>query len=321
MKALDENMKVLDLFCGAGGLSIGFKYEGFAVTGADINPHAKDIFHLNEIGNFIQIDLHETSVIGAYDILIGGPPCRPWSCINIQKRGVLHPDYNLLERYFDHVLALRPRAFLLENVPPMERDASFQRFIKRAFKEGYSVEYRKIKYLNYGAATRRQRLITVGFRDFGLDAREFFDRLDQLKEDPLTVGQAIQKYEGYAANEIPDHEWPELKTIEKYEKYYETGKYGWYKLDYSKFSPSFGNIMKTYILHPRAGVDGFPLRVISVREAMEIMGFPSTFRFPPETGMGKKYQMVANSVSPVVARKMARVIKNMIRDQKTYIGQ
>ncbi len=314
-------MRILDLFCGAGGLSIGFKDEGFAVTGADINPYSQDIFQLNEIGNFIQTNLNETSIIGKFDILIGGPPCRPWSCINIQKRGNIHPDYGLLERYFDHVLALRPRAFLLENVPPMERDTSFQRFIKRAFKEGYSVEYSKIKYLYYGVATRRQRLITAGFRDFGLDAHEFFNRLDQLKEEPLTVGQAIRKYEGYAANELSDHEWPELKTIEKYEKYYETGKYGWYKLDYNKFSPSFGNIMKTYILHPKAGIDGFPLRVISVREAMEIMGFPSTFRFPSETGMGTKYQMVANSVSPVVSRKMARVIKSMIKHQIAYDKQ
>ena len=308
-------MKVLDLFCGAGGLSLGFRDEGFAITGADINPHAGEVFHVNRIGTFIQIDFSSETLTGTYDVVVGGPPCRPWSCVNIRKRGPLHPDYILLERYFDHVLAIRPRAFLLENVPVIARDASFQRFIKKSIKEGYSLEYRTVRYIDYGTATQRRRLITVGFRDFGINPQEFFQRLDRLKVNPVTVGQAIQKYEKCKRDEIPDHEWPKLKTIEKYSRYYETGKYGWYKLDYNGYSPSFGNIMKTYILHPRAGMDGFPLRVISVREALEIMGFPATFIFPAGLGMGMKYQMVADSVSPVVARKMAQVISDILGNQ------
>ena len=93
-------MRVLDLFCGAGGLSLGFRDAGFSVTGVDVNPHSAEIYSINAIGEFIEIDLARDSVTGMFDIVVGGPPCRPWSNINRQRRGFLHPDYSLLERFF-----------------------------------------------------------------------------------------------------------------------------------------------------------------------------------------------------------------------------
>lgn len=305
-------MRALDLFCGAGGLSLGFRNEGFSVTGADINQYSVGIFSLNNIGECIEIDLVRNSVAGTFDVVVGGPPCRPWSSINVRRRGLHHPDYQLLERFFDHVIKLRPHAFLMENVPPMGSDSGFRSLIEKVRREGYSVSSQSVKYLDYGATTKRRRLFTAGFRDFGLDARDFFIRLNKLKEHPLTVGQAIEKYEGYAEGEFPDHEWPHLNTIGRYADYYKSGKYGWSKLEYDGYAPSFGNIMKTYILHPRAGEGDFPLRVLSVRETMEIMGFPADFRFPSGMGLGMRYQMVVNAVCPIAAQKMARVIREMI---------
>ncbi len=308
-------MRVLDLFCGAGGLSLGFRDEGFSITGADNNPYSGKIFSINHIGEFIDIDLTEKPVTDSFDIIVGGPPCRPWSTVNLQRRGSLHPEYILLDRFFEHIIALKPRAFLLENVLPLGHDARFLELIGKATHEGYHILFRTVRYSDFGATTRRQRLIAVGFREFGLNASEFFERLEQMKEPSLTVGQTIKQYENFMYGEYPDHEWPNLTTIDKYQKYYKSGKYGWFKLDYDDCSPSFGNIMKTYILHPLAGMNGYPLRVISVREALEIMGFPSTFTFPSGMGMSMKYQMVANSVSPVVARKLARVIKCMLQSR------
>ncbi|QSZ66933.1 DNA cytosine methyltransferase [Methanofollis aquaemaris] len=309
-------MRALDLFCGAGGLSLGFRDDGFSVTGADINQYSADIFSTNDIGECIEADLTLGSVPGTFDVVMGGPPCRPWSSINTRKRGSLHPDYRLLERFFDHVIELRPHAFLMENVPPMGSDEGFRSLIKKVKREGYSVASQSLKYLDFGAATKRRRLFTVGFRDFGLDAKDFFIRMDRLKEQPITVGQAIEKYEGYAEGKVPDHEWPHLNTIDRYREYYDSGKYGWSKLEYDGYAPSFGNIMKTYILHPRAGEGNFPLRVLSVRETMEIMGFPADFRFPAGMGLSIRYQMVANAVSPIAAQKMARVIREMIESRK-----
>lgn len=309
------DMRVLDLFCGAGGLSQGFRDEGFSITGVDNNPYSREIFLENRIGEFIEIDLVKESIGDTFDVIVGGPPCRPWSCINLQKRGSVHQDYILLDRFFEHIVARKPRAFLLENVLPLGQDARFQELVRSTAHEGYTIEFRTVRYSDYGATTRRQRLIAVGFRDFGLSTREFFERLDQMRKPPLTVGQAIKRYEDLESNGYPDHEWPNLTTIDKYQEYYDSGKYGWCRLEYGDVAPSFGNIMKTYILHPLAGKNGYPLRVISVREALEIMGFPGSFKFPSGMGMSMKYQMVANSVSPVVAGKMARVIRYMLQSR------
>src|SRR5208283_5827291 len=110
-------MRALDLFCGAGGLSSGFKKAGFHVTGLDVNVAAKETFKLNKIGEFISANLAKESIEGDYDIILGGPPCKPWANINTTRRNSHHPDYGLLTRFYDHVINVNPRAFLMENVP------------------------------------------------------------------------------------------------------------------------------------------------------------------------------------------------------------
>lgn len=308
-------MKVLDLFCGGGGFSLGFQNADFFVTGVDNNPFSENIFSLNDIGVFILKDLSFESVDGSFDVVIGGPPCRPWSSINVQKRGEIHPDYSLLERFFDHIHHIKPKLFLMENVPPLMNDETFTRLKNQIENEGYAITSQSINYKEYGSASNRRRLFTIGLRDFGQHPDEFFLRLKRLKNTLHTVGDAIQKFEHMPEGEIPDHVWPKLKTIEKYQEkgYYKTGKYGWVQLKYDDHAPSFGNIMKTYILHPMAGKENYPLRVISVRENLAIMGFPENYRFPEGMGIGMRYQMVANAVSPVVATKMAIVIRDMIK--------
>jgi len=79
-------MKILDLFCGMGGLSLGFA-----------------------------LALRGTEILGL-DIDIGGSPCQPFSIANIKKRGKEHTLYPTFPQFFEIVLEVRPRAFLLENV-------------------------------------------------------------------------------------------------------------------------------------------------------------------------------------------------------------
>jgi len=310
-----SKLKVLDLFCGAGGFSLGFRDEGFSVTGVDINPKSGEIFTLNKIGDFFEKDLTKENITGEFDVIIGGPPCRPWSSINVKRRGIRHPDYSLLKSFFHHIFSLKPQAFLMENVPPLSGDPGYISLIEKTAKEGYSVSFRRINYGHYGIGSQRKRLFTAGFREFGNDANSFFEKMENLKIDPITIHQAIGKYEHFQMDEFPDHIWPQLNTIEKYREHYETGKFGWHKLKYDESAPSFGNVMKTYILHPNAGNENFPVRVISVREVLELLGFPSSYVFPSNMAMGMKYQMAADSVSPLVSRQMAFVLKQIIENR------
>lgn len=303
-----NSIHVLDLFCGAGGFSTGFSRQHFSVTGADINLKAAEIFEINKIGKFIHKNLLSEKVEGNFSIIIGGPPCRPFSSVNVRRRGEAHPNYPLVERYFEHISRLHPDLFFMENVPPTRNYPVFKDAVEKIRNEGYYVEHEVIHYSDFGATTKRRRLIVFGGKDETL-VKNIIAEFNNRKRKAKTVGDAIKKYEDLKEGEYPDHVWPHFKTIHKYRDKYESGQYGWYKLDYSEPAPSFGNIMKTYILHPQAGTNGTPVRVISIREAMEIMGFPQDFRFPKDMGVGMRYQMVVDVVSPTISEILADVVK------------
>lgn len=311
-------MTVLDLFAGIGGLSIGFAAEGFTVIGVDDDEASAETFAINEIGDHIVRDLRNSDVIRPVPVVVGGPPCRPWSAVNVQKRGRSHEDHALLHRYFHHIQEIRPRLFLMENVPPLAGDPDYVDLRRELEFSGYSVGGRILRYSDFGAATARRRLFTVGIRDsaragwldfFGLLEEE---RRSQKDESGSTVRDAIGWLRDVGAKEVPDHEWSQLTTIQKYSEYYESGKYGWRILSWDETAPSFGSVAKTYILHPDSSPGEGDARVLSVKEVLSIMGFDRGFRFPAEVGLTRRYRMAANAVSPRVSRLCARAARRLL---------
>jgi len=295
--------------------------NGFSVTGYDINPWVPEIYRLNRLGQAFRCDLRnptgvEMAVLDRAVLITGGPPCRPWSCVNVRCRREAHPDHTLIRTFFALVLVARPEAFLMENVPPLGSDPVFLECWRMAEQHRYDLAAEVIRYSDYGAATARHRLIVVGFRKGpGRVSRGFlfFQRLREHRRPPRTVMEVLSPYLHVAEGEFPDHVWPHLRTIEKYTAKYESRRFGWYRLASDRPAPSFGSVMKTYTLHPLAGNGtGFPTRVISVREAMAIMGFDAGFRFPEGMSMKIRYQMVSDAVSPVFATICGRVMREML---------
>lgn len=305
-------MKALDLFCGAGGIAQGFLKAGFDVTGVDNSDSVEATFSVNNHASFVRANLDKENIESNCDVITGGPPCKPWSSVNVKRRRIDHRDHRLVSHFFRHVQDLSPPAFLFENVPPLQYDPILLKHLKSMEKFGYSVKGEIIKYSDYGAATARKRLIVFGTRKGVADT--FFQMLNKRRRRAATVKDAIWDLRHIKRSEVVDHEWPELRTIQKYKKYYESGKFGWYILEWDKPAPSFGNIMKTYILHPFGFSEGKP-RVISIREAMLIMGFDRSFQFPSGVGLGHRYQMVVDSVSPVFSYLAAQVIRDFLDDK------
>jgi DNA (cytosine-5)-methyltransferase 1 len=298
--------KVLDLFCGMGGLSFGFAKAGFSVTGVDVAEDARFTYEKIPSSRFFIADLRKEIIEGEYDYVVGGPPCKPWSSVNLTKRGEKHRDYDLVKKYADNVLNIMPSGFVFENVPPLRNDPEFQKQIRRFRRAGYSVTVNLFRFSDYGAATARKRLFAIGFRD--LDPNSFLQTLYLQKKRPATVFSAISEYRHLERGGHPDHYWPELKTIQNYIKFYDTGKFGWRRLTWNEPAPSFGNVMKTYTLHPDSDPRCDHPRVVSPLEVSRIMGFNHGFKFPSGVSLGRKYQMLADSVSPVFSNKIANAI-------------
>jgi DNA (cytosine-5)-methyltransferase 1 len=303
---------VVDLFCGMGGLSYGFSLEGFQVTGFDKWDCAVLSFNHNRIGVAVKMDLLDSlPEIPSDCIIVGGPPCEPWSRLNLNKskKGSRHPLYGCLFRFFEIVLRNRPILFVMENVQGVLKDVRANIFMEK-IKRGYSVEARVISYADYGAATARRRLFVIGVRnDYGVDARSVFEEIPQDK--PVRIRDVIWDLRNRGWDDTTDHVWTRVKTVRRYIRYYRTGKYGWYVLSWDRPSPSFGNITRTYVLHPDS-FNGGEKRPISVREALRIMGFPDNYSFPKGTAICAKYEMIADTVSPSFSTKLARTIRKIM---------
>jgi DNA (cytosine-5)-methyltransferase 1 len=292
---------------------MGFRDAGFRVTGVDDRTCSQEVFVENRIGELLVRDLHNDRVPSNAAVVTGGPPCRPWSAVNMKRRGADHEDHALVERFFEHLHRIRPGAFLMENVPPLAGDAVYRRLIDDMRRRGYSVGSSIVQYSDFGAATTRKRLFTVGFAGkTGSAADEFFRLLNERRRPGTTVREAIGWLRGAARGAIPDHEWSAVTTIGKYAERYRSGRFGWKQLAWDSSAPSFGSVSKTYILHPDSDPEGPEPRVLSVREVLSIMGFPRAFRFPQNLGISIRYRMAANAVSPIVATECARVIRSMI---------
>ena len=179
-----------DLFCGAGGLSLGLQDAGWRVVlGADHDPEALET-HRHLFGGFsVDWDLSDTDRVekiaeliaaAGVELLAGGPPCQPFSkagryMIRHRVRQGLrdpHDERRDLWRSFVEVVRLaRPRAVVMENVPDMALDKEM--FILRAIVHeletlGYAVKERVLDTWRYGVPQFRQRLILVALAD-GMD--------------------------------------------------------------------------------------------------------------------------------------------------------
>jgi DNA (cytosine-5)-methyltransferase 1 len=166
-----RTVRVLDIYCGMGGLSLGFTLalEGAEIHGLDLDQRAVDTYNLN-LQRFgcraERANLLTWSTDGEYDILVGGPPCQPWSLANTKNSGEKHPLYPTFQRYFDIVKAAMPAAFVFENVRGLVTQ-KFKHLLDdqlRSLAETYRVKSAVLNAVDYGVPQKRQRVIVVGIR-------------------------------------------------------------------------------------------------------------------------------------------------------------
>src|SRR5476651_1136231 len=147
---------VVDLFCGVGGLSYGFKQEGFEVkAGVDSDLSCKYAFERNLGGSFTGQDIRRLPAsevkrwldkgAPSYRVLIGCAPCAPFSLYTRRYRKAKHRDrlrkWELLTEFSRLVLATKPDVVSMENVPRLQTHRIFKKFVRDLEAQNYVVTY------------------------------------------------------------------------------------------------------------------------------------------------------------------------------------
>ena len=169
---------VVDLFCGVGGLSHGFRQEGFEIAGGvDSDENCRYAFEYNNEAPFIR---HDVSLLdgeeveklftpGIPSILVGCAPCQPFSVYN-QKNS--DPQWQLLEEFARIISQVRPSVVSMENVPRLMRFRKgkvFDEFVETLEREGYHVRHEIAFAPDYGVPQQRSRLVLLASLRKGLE--------------------------------------------------------------------------------------------------------------------------------------------------------
>ncbi len=190
-----DSLKMIDLFCGAGGLSLGFSQEGFvAVLANDIEECCVDTYAHNhpEIprSRIVKGDINDMlKNLDSYldsekiSIVVGGPPCQGFSMAN-RQRLIDDPRNHLYRSYVEVVKKVRPPFFVMENVKGM---MSVARQVIEDF-EGisYSVAARILNAKDFGVPQNRERLIYIGNK-VGVNN-------DMIFEEIMSYSDTLEEY-------------------------------------------------------------------------------------------------------------------------------
>lgn len=345
----DNNIapKVVDLFSGCGGLSLGFQKAGFdVVLGVDNWLDALDTFSYNHpnaktfLGDLSEVspaeilDNAKQSTL-QLDLVVGGPPCQGFSVSG--KRLIDDPRNRLYKKFVDFVAFAQPKLFLMENVPHLVAMGKgiFKSEIVEDFKEiGYTVTQQILLASNYGVPQNRKRVFFIGSRD-----NNVFRFPEPLTTSRITAKQALSDLPNESIEDgspylcSPKSEYQEMMRSESNGVYNHTITNHTQKTrDIISLVPDGGNYKdlpehlrdtrKVNIAWTRLNSQkpSFTIdtghrhhfhyeynRVPTVREAARLQSFPDDFIF-----LGSKtsqHRQVGNAVPPMLAQVIAQHLR------------
>jgi DNA (cytosine-5)-methyltransferase 1 len=169
----------IDLFSGAGGLSLGFEKAGFEICQAvEQSPHSTATYKKNHPKtDIVNADICELDPgdclrrigLKAKDItiIVGGPPCQGFSESNRRTRTTDNPKNMLFLQFVRFLKAIRPAYFVIENVAGLRTLSNgliLQRIVKACSDLGYKTDYKELNSIDYGVPQFRRRIFIVGNR-------------------------------------------------------------------------------------------------------------------------------------------------------------
>ena len=344
------SLKVIDLFCGCGGLSSGFIEAGYSIDlGID---HWKDAIitfeknHKNSRGIIADLFIESPDQISKrtgiknIDIIIGGPPCQGFS---IAGKRIVDDERNKLYKSFVHFVAyFKPKAFVMENVPniiTMGEGIVKDNILKDFEKLGYTVVYKTLLASDYGIPQNRKRAFFVGIKGnkkfefptpFPLNNHKVSssESISDLPRESVQDGtkylvnsqSEYQKLMRRKSNLIFNHEITNHtdKTIEIISMVPDGGNYKDLPIQFQKTRNVKIAWTRLNSEKPSFTIDTGHRhhfhykfnRVPTVRESARIQSFTDDFIF-----YGTKtsqYKQVGNAVPPILAKQIALQLKSLL---------
>jgi len=176
-----NHLSVVSLYSGAGGLDLGFEAGGFKVQAAvEFDKWACKTLRQNRSWRLFEDDIHNvpSESLGTADVLIGGPPCQPFSKSAYWAKGdtsrLSDPRADTLTAYLRVLRDTQPKAFLLENVVGLafkQKDEGLRLLentvaaINEEVGTNYSFQWKVLNAADYGVPQIRERVFIVGSRD------------------------------------------------------------------------------------------------------------------------------------------------------------
>lgn len=347
--------KVVDLFCGIGGLSHGFVREGFdVVAGIDTDESCKYAFEANNEAKFISKSV--TDISGSeldsffgdnIKVLVGCAPCQPFSSYSFKDKEKKDGKWKLLYEFGRLIRETKPTIISMENVSQLlnfKKEPVFDNFISDLKKMGYHISYEVVNCPDYGIPQNRKRLVLLGSKlgEIHLipkthnkgnyvnvkDAIGFLPKIeDGIKnnEDPLHISRKLSPLNKTRIKSTPYgggwKDWDEELMLECHKK--SSGKsypsvYG--RMVWEKPSPT----VTTHCIGYGNGRFGHPEqdRAISLREAALLQTFPMDYKFFNKENENISTVKIARQLGNAVPVKLGEVVAKSIKEHlKKYLKE
>lgn len=197
-----QKYKLIDLFAGCGGLSLGMEQAGFTpIFANEINPvfcetyihnHnlSKDNYYIGDINELNENIDKYMSLFTDVDLVCGGPPCQGFSMAN-RQRVIDDPRNNLYKAYLYFLQKVRPKFFVIENVKGMAKKIEeILNNLREYLGEEYSYSYSLLNAKNYGVPQNRERFFIIGNR-IGVDVNTIFKDIKDESVKQYNLQDAI----------------------------------------------------------------------------------------------------------------------------------